>query len=464
MPHEDSQLGRTSKPEDADWTPWLMIAPEIIRDLGICMAIASTRDVTRVQLDIEGTLLKRNDIPSNLVRVANDGQRAFTHACSALQKISYMTEQICSPGGLLDDLEDAFADPTEQEFATMLVEQIQEYINDCNENSKASKGEFDKLNDLIGDLSEGVTAAQSKLGQTIEQTEKEISTTEKTKSFEAAVLAEQEREKLEAGAKFNKILQTYDERSNKLDASLGFTALSVAGGIVSLPASLGGVLASAVFGGMLAAAASDLNAAEDRLSEKKRSFGQTQIKLANLDGELKTWLTAKNKLERTGRDIKATLELLADLSSGIAGLLNFFISMNTTMHVLVKNYDWSRKPVEAVQSRIAAGVDPSSKMEAHAKKRLLHVKQTAVVINALSNAYAFVIAEVVNQAWGMARKPTSNLLDGEVQDTIAAKRLELESYVEDAQRICRVKTDDTKRLMLKRLSDIADESRAGLGQ
>lgn len=103
-------------------------------------------------------------------------------------------------------------------------------------------------------------------------------------------------------------------------------------------------------------------------------------------------------------------------------------------------------------------------MEAHAKKRLLHVKQTAVVINALSNAYAFVIAEVVNQAWGMARKPTSNLLDGEVQDTIAAKRLELESYVEDAQRICKVKTDDTKRLMLKRLSDIADESRAGLGQ
>ena len=43
----------------------------------------------------------------------------------------------------------------------MLVDQIQEYINDCNENSKASKGEFDKLNDLIGDLSEGVTAAQS---------------------------------------------------------------------------------------------------------------------------------------------------------------------------------------------------------------------------------------------------------------------------------------------------------------
>lgn len=47
------------------------------------------------------------------------------------------------------------------------------------------------------------------------------------------------------------------------------TALSVAGGLVSLPASLGGVFASAVFGGMLAAAASDLNAAEDRLSEKK---------------------------------------------------------------------------------------------------------------------------------------------------------------------------------------------------
>ncbi|KAL5326549.1 hypothetical protein ACEPPN_004235 [Leptodophora sp. 'Broadleaf-Isolate-01'] len=378
MPHQESQLGKTSKPEDADWTPWLMIAPEIIRDLGICMAIASTRDVTRVQLDIEGTLLRS-----------------------------------------LDDLEDAFADATEQELATMLVDQIQEYINDCNENSKASKGELDKLNDLIGDLSEGVTAAQSKLGQTIEQTEREISTTEKTKSFEAAVLAEQEREKQEAGAKFNKILETYDERSNKLDASIGFTALSVAGGL---------------------------------------------IKLAHLDGELKTWLTAKNKLERTGRDIKATLELLADLSSGIAGLLNFFISMNTAMHAQVKNYDWSRKPIEAVQGRIAAGVDHSSKMEAHAKKRLLHVKQTAVVINALSNAYAFVIAEVVNQAWGMARKPTSNLLDGEVQDTIAAKRLELESYVEDAQRICKVKTDDTKRLMLKRLSDIADESRAGLGQ
>lgn len=63
--------------------------------------------------------------------------------------------------------------------------------------------------------------ATGKLGQTIEQTEREISTTEKTKSFEAAVLAEQEREKQEAGAKFNKILETYDERSNKLDASIG---------------------------------------------------------------------------------------------------------------------------------------------------------------------------------------------------------------------------------------------------
>ena len=44
---------------------------------------------------------RQDDIPSNLVRVANDGQKAFTHACSALQKISYMTDQMSSVDGLV---------------------------------------------------------------------------------------------------------------------------------------------------------------------------------------------------------------------------------------------------------------------------------------------------------------------------------------------------------------------------
>src|SRR5262249_54407656 len=113
--------------------------------------------------------------------------------------------------------------------------------------------------------------------------------------------------------KYNSIFAIYSERSQNFNHMMNgkstprhcwyqiilmniVTIVSTKFG--ALPVAFASLVATAIQGGLLASATSDLDSAEERLSEKRKAFGETQFKLAHLDGELKTWETAKNKLVR----------------------------------------------------------------------------------------------------------------------------------------------------------------------
>ncbi|KAF2105423.1 hypothetical protein BDV96DRAFT_694862 [Lophiotrema nucula] len=448
------------KPEGADWAPVLMLAPEIIRDLGICMSIACTRELARVKLNIDNTLLRTNDIPSNLVRVANGGQKVFRHGCLNLQKIAYMTEQLAAVDGLLDELAEAFADPDEQEMASSLVSQVREFLKKCNEHSNTSGKDFESLSDIIGDLHESITAAQDGVVEKIEDTQKELQDTTKSKAQEAAALRDHEHQLKDAETNFHRMINVHGVREDKLDTAVGFAVLSAEFG--AIPIALASLAASALYGGLFAASGKALTVAEERLSEKRSAYGQTEIKLARLDAELESWQDAKNKLERTGRNLGATLELLSSLTGGITELMKLFTAMTSAMDIMLQEYTWTQQRIGMAQDAISKGDQPKRLTQKNVKRNLIKMKATAIRIHALAGTYALVIAEVVNPAWNMARKPALSIVgDEEVRGIIEDKTLEMEAYVDGARETCRVYAENAKRTMLEKLAGI-DEGSLGL--
>lgn len=70
-------------------------------------------------------------------------------------------------------------------------------------------------------------------------------------------------------------------------------ASAVVGGV---PGIITGAIGTAIFGGMLSAAASDLEKTEEILALKRRNFADTSIKLARLDGQLRSLDSSKKTL------------------------------------------------------------------------------------------------------------------------------------------------------------------------
>lgn len=129
------------------------------------------------------------------------------------------------------------------------------------------------------------------------------------------------------------------------------------------------------------------------------------------------------------------------------------------MVFMIKEHEWTKRPIERVQKAIADGEPPSQAMQKSVKRRITKIKKEAIRINALSNIYALVIAEVVNPAWGLARKPSPGCTDTEIEDVIRQKREDLKTYVERATVVCGEAAEAARRDLVKRLA-VADQTEA----
>ena len=133
------------------------------------------------------------------------------------------------------------------------------------------------------------------------------------------------------------------------------------------------------------------------------------------------------------------------------------VYLTSSMVFIIKEQEWTKKPIDKVQKAIFDGEKPCQAMQMSVKRRITKIKKDADRINALSNIYALVIAEVVNPTWALTRKPSPGVTDIEIQDLIRQKREDLKIYVEKATVVCRESAEMTKRGLVKRLA-VADQT------
>lgn len=107
----------------ADWNAFLIKAPQLIHQLGICTALAATRDATQIRLsgpdieysrfaqfppptytlmaDILPNVCRYPGLASNLVAIASQGQVAFLATYSDMLEIATKTNNMGKIGGLV---------------------------------------------------------------------------------------------------------------------------------------------------------------------------------------------------------------------------------------------------------------------------------------------------------------------------------------------------------------------------
>jgi hypothetical protein len=97
-----------------DWTPLLVKAPHLIKQLGFCISLAATREAAQIQLsgtnlEFASPITKKipnfnsvnryKDLASNLLLIANKGQNAFMEAYSDMLQIGNKTNNMGHAGG-----------------------------------------------------------------------------------------------------------------------------------------------------------------------------------------------------------------------------------------------------------------------------------------------------------------------------------------------------------------------------
>ncbi|KUJ10445.1 uncharacterized protein LY89DRAFT_723650 [Mollisia scopiformis] len=449
--------------------PWLLKSPSIVQQLGICVTIACTRDVAQIRLNTDGLPSLRDDLASNLIRIADAGGEAFEAAYSSLSDISSVTKQMSKENGLLDKLEDRVLNRRSQRDATAcqnIINRIDTYIQRSTDHGLTTQEDFDKFAKFVKQVKEALLNAQSRENTKLVNTQRHIENMDMEKTQQEKVFRQSEWEAKEAAVQYNTILERYNGRASWLGNSMAWTvgastagaaALGVAATVatagVAGVAILGGLIAGAISAGKLEEASRGLNVVEDRLSEKRRARDALELQIASFEGELKLLESSKDKLERATTVIAKALSLLTDLAKDISQLMIRFRDLNQAIRELVDQYSEGKELAGYIQESIEEGEHPDLRDMSDFREKISDMRKVSVIIRCLSDLYATVIRDVVIPGFGQAIEMSNgNILDQSIEQVIRDKELLMRSYVEDSDLKCRAMAQKSSAMLSEELS------------
>jgi hypothetical protein len=147
------------------------------------------------------------------------------------------------------------------------------------------------------------------------------------------------------------------------------------------------------------------------------------------------------------------LKLLTGLAQDIVGLLDYFKILNTEIKKLVEEHEEASKTIEDIQDDMAEGVEINRPSYASFKKHIVLMKKTALTVNALSNLYSSVITDIINPGFARAIENSQGDMSGTSTALIFAKQSGMNTYIQQAENMCRTKSIEANRRLKMRLEE-----------
>lgn len=147
------------------------------------------------------------------------------------------------------------------------------------------------------------------------------------------------------------------------------------------------------------------------------------------------------------------LNLLSSLAADIGSLLIYFITTNNAIGELTQANSESGKIFKTVRQSVLNGETANQYDCEDFVDAIVKMRKEAMIVNTLSSLYGCVIKDVVNPAFG--RLLTDAKVDSQDQDVatvIETKRSLMRSYVENAEKSCRVKVAMATKQLAQRLA------------
>ncbi|KAK1753388.1 hypothetical protein QBC47DRAFT_386279 [Echria macrotheca] len=140
--------------------PSLETAPNLLYNLGLCIAVSSTRQVSQVKLPYPAP--GGPALSTNLILISQEGSAAFLGAYGDLLEISSAAEELCEPSGLLDQLAMVLTNGTKKKSTeTTVVGWVQDRVKKSVKSGETISGNLHNWKASVNALQLALMTAQS---------------------------------------------------------------------------------------------------------------------------------------------------------------------------------------------------------------------------------------------------------------------------------------------------------------
>ncbi|KAK0627343.1 hypothetical protein B0T14DRAFT_512454 [Immersiella caudata] len=441
-----------SREGDSILAPRLETAPDLLYNLGFCLAVSSTRDVARIVLP--STAPAGPALSTNLIRIANEGSNAFLGAYKDLLNISNSSEELCQNGGLLDQLGDLLLRDGTKSSKKLVYSWVQDCVDSCSAAGNRTASNFDSWRSTVQQVSETVDAAKNANVANIENTQRmkkltehkvkvnDIETSAAVEEVIFAIRRQEEKEKVYAKrtgdheSRLSEQVREYDHNpfwaavKRPFKGAANKTALHETQNLRE-------------------EAEDELQEAVREMNQRRKAELALKLKAERLSAQIEEYKGEEAKLSEIVDIISLVCELLGELAADVSALLHKFATLSEDIKRLVEIKMRVEKPagINLGFARVnpfskKATLREASKRDEALQNRLFaqqirRMKQVCLGIHVLSNLYAGVINDVINYGFAEAlRASYDDLGQSSTKMIVAMRKKKMKQWHDQAKRVC----------------------------